>query len=143
MAAAIPLLIVDPIPGAGARSKIFVVNDDSAVRVSLKFVFEAAGFEVRGFASGRGLLASPAIRYADGFVLDHKPRGADGLTLAKRLRARGLTAPIVLTTGLRSGAMEFHAAAVEPAIAASRVDEETIERLMRMIEQARGLRRIT
>jgi two-component system, LuxR family, response regulator FixJ len=143
MAAANPLLNLDPTPGAATPSRICVVNDDAAVLVSLKFVFEAAGFAVRGFASGRGLLASPAIRLADGFVLDHKPRGVDGLKLARRLRALGLKAPIVLTTGLRFGAQESLAAAIEPMIAAARVDEEIIERLTRMIEETRDIRKTT
>jgi FixJ family two-component response regulator len=143
MAAANPLFNLDPTPGAATPSRICVVNDDAAVLVSLKFVFEAAGFVVRGFASGRGLLASPAIRHADGFVLDHKPRGPDGLKLARRLRGMGLKAPIVLTTGLRFGAPESLSAAIEPVIATPRVDEDIIEWLMRMITQAREIRKTT
>lgn len=140
MAAANPLYNLDPLAVAAARLRVCVVNDDAAVLVSLKFVFEAAGFDVRAFATGRGLLASPAIRFADAFVLDHKPRGTDGLKLARRLRKLGLKSPIVLTTGLRPGALESLAGAADPMIAAARVDEETIERLTRMIEETRGLR---
>ncbi len=93
--------------------KACVVNDDEAVLGSLKFVLETAGFEVRGYASGRGLLASPSLRAADCFVLDHKPRGKDGLRLARRLRAIGLNAPIVLTTGFRCGVLETYAGSID------------------------------
>ncbi len=134
---------LDPNPGEPAPLRVCVVNDDSAVRVSLKFVLQAAGFEVRAYASGRGLLASPSLRVAHGFVLDHKPRGVDGLDLARRLRALGLNAPIVLTTGLRSGALENILAAVEPVIPAPRVDEEIIARFVRMIEGKSDLRNTT
>ncbi len=142
MAVANPIYDLDPSQGAAAR-RVCVVNDDAAVRVSLKFVFQAAGFEVGAFATGRGLLSSPLLRAADGFVLDHKPRGADGLALARRLRALGLSAPILLTTGIRCGVLETFAGAVERVITAPRVDEEIIARLFVMIEETRGLRNST
>ncbi len=137
------LLLPDPsirLASAPLRPRACVVNDDAAVLVSLKFLFKTAGFDVRAFASGKGLLASPWLRGADCFVLDHRPRGQDGLRLAKRLRALGLAAPIVLTTGFRCGVLETYAGAVEMVIPASRVDEELIQRLLAMIAQTRGLR---
>lgn len=123
---------------AGRRPKACVVNDDAAVLVSLKFVFKTAGFNVRAFAGGQGLLASPWLRVADCFVLDHRPRGPDGLRLAKRLRGLGLAAPIVLTTGFRCGVLETYAGAVERVIPASRVDDELIQQLIAMIAKAPG-----
>jgi len=120
------------------RPRVCVVNDDRAVRVSLKFVFRAADFDVRAFTSGRGLIASPATRIADCFVLDHKPRGADGLQLARRLRRIGLSAPIVLTTGFRCAPFDMLASNIEAVIPAVRVDEELIQRLLVMIAAARG-----
>lgn len=127
------------------RPKACVVNDDAAVLVSLKFLLKTAGFNVRAFPDGRGLLASPWLRAADCFVLDHRPRGQDGLRLARRLRALGLDAPIVLTTGFRCGVLETYAGAVERVIAASRVDDELIRRLLAMTAQAgvAGLRETT
>lgn len=130
-----------PLPRAraAARPKACVVYDDAAVLVSLKFLLQAAGFKVRAFEHGRMLLASPWLRIADCFVLDHRPRGQDGLGLAKRLRALGHVAPIVLTTGFRCGELESYAGAVENVIAASRVDEELIRRLQIMIAEARAV----
>ena len=126
------------------RPKACVVNDDDAVLVSLKFLFKAAGFEVRAFHNGKSLLASPALRRADCFVLDHKPRGVDGLELARKLRSLGLSAPIVLTTGFRCGALESLAGAADRVIAVPRVDEELIERLVCAIDERRAhLRRFT
>jgi FixJ family two-component response regulator len=127
-----------------ARPKVCLVNDDDAVLISLKFLFRASGFEVRAFANGRGLLASPALRRADCFVLDHKPRGFDGLDLARKIRSLGLSAPVVLTTGFRCGALESLVGAADRVIAAPRVDEELIERLVCGIEERRAhLRRVT
>jgi FixJ family two-component response regulator len=120
--------------------RVCVVNEDAAVRVSLRFVFQSAGFEVNAYATRRGLLSSPSLRDAEGFVLDHKLRGADGLALARRLRALGLKAPIVLTLGLRCAVLETYAGVVDSVITAARIDEDIIGRLVRMIEETRGLR---
>jgi FixJ family two-component response regulator len=130
-----------PAPRAttSARPRVCVVNDDDAVLVSLKFLFKVAGFEVRAFANGKSLLASSSYRRADCFVLDHKPRGVDGLDLARRLRGLGLSAPIVLTTGFRCVALESVVSATDRVIAAPRVDEELIQQLMHMIEVRRAV----
>jgi len=123
---------------AASRLKACVVSDDAAVLASLKFLLKTAGFNVRVFASGRGLLASSWLRAADCFVLDHRPRDQDGLRLAKRLRTLGLVAPIVLTTGFRCGVLETYAGAVDKVIAASRIDDDLIQGLLAMIARGRG-----
>ncbi|MDE3177838.1 MAG: response regulator [Pseudomonadota bacterium] len=114
-----------------------VVNDDKAVLVSLRFLFQSAGFDARLYTSGRSLLASSLKGAADCFVLDHKSRGPDGLDLARRLRRLGLRAPIVLTTGFRGVALESLTDSVDLVIPAPRVDEETIRHLTRLIEERR------
>ena len=125
-----------------ARPRVCAVNDDDAVLVSLKFLFGTAGFEVRAFANGRGLLASTALRRANCFVLDHKPRSRDGLELARKLRSLGLGAPIVLTTGFRCIALESLACGADQVIVTPRVDEDLIQRLVRGIEEQRADLRI-
>ncbi len=126
------------------RPRACLVSDDDAVLVSLKFLFKAAGFEVRAFRDAKGLLTSSTLRRADCFIFDHRPRGLDGMELARKLRSLGLGAPIVLTTGFRCGALETLAGAGDHVIAAQRVDEALIERLVSDIESGRaGLRKIT
>lgn len=127
--------------GFHAPPKVCLVNDDDAVLVSLKFLFQSAGFVTRAYASGKSLLASALARRADCFVLDHKPRGLDGLNLARRLRNRGIGAPIVLTTGFRCGALETVVGAFDQVIATPRVDEDLIQHLLVSIEQARAILR--
>ena len=121
-----------------ARPRVCVVNDDRAVLGSLRFVFEAANCEVRAFTSGRGLLASPAARGADCFVLDHRPRGPDGLKLARRLRSLGYSGPIVLTTGFRCAPLETMASSVEGVIPTGSLDEELIQSLLAKISETRA-----
>jgi FixJ family two-component response regulator len=122
------------------KPQICVVSDDAAVRISLKFVFGANNFDVRGFAHGDELLAWESLGEAEAFVLDHKPRGADGLDLARRLRSRKPRAPIVLTTGFRCGALGTYAGSIEYLIVAPSIDEALIGRLGAIIQHRRRAR---
>ena len=123
------------------KGLVYIIDDDDALRESLAFLLRSALFEVRAFANGKGLLASTALRRADCFVLDHKPRGCDGLDLARKLRSLRLSAPIVLTTGFRCIALESLAGGADQVIVTPRVDEDLIQRLVRGIEEQRaGLR---
>ena len=86
----------------GLRTKrplIYVVDDDYDVLTSLRFLLETEGFEVRTFRSGSALLGSATRNRADCLVVDYKMAGIDGLELAGRLRAIGVSTPIVLITG--------------------------------------------
>jgi FixJ family two-component response regulator len=122
------------------KPQLCVVHDDAAVRISLKFVFGANGFDVRGFATGDELLNWRALSEAEGFVLDHKPRGTDGIELGRRLRARGNRAPIVLTTGFRCAALETAVGSGDFLLATPGVDEELIGRLSAIIDARRHMR---
>ena len=132
-----------PVPrdGAALPPKVCLVHDDDAVLGSLKFLFQSAGFVTRAYASGRSLLASAIARQADCFVFDHKPRGLDGLHLARRLRNLGVGAPIVLTTGFRCGALESLVGTVDRVIATPRVDEDLIQQLLAAVERTQAMLR--
>ena len=130
-------------PTAPARPSVALVNDDAAVRMSLKFLFEAAGFGVRAYTGERGLMASTPARAAECFVLDHRPRGLNGLALGRRLRKLGLGAPIVVTTGFPCAALEILAKAIDRVIVTPSIDEALIQRLLKMIDFERSLRTTT
>jgi len=87
---------IDP---PATRALVYVVDDDHDVLSSLRFLLEAEGFDVRTFRSGSALLWSSARAGADCLVVDYKMAGIDGLELAGRLRAIGVSTPIVLITG--------------------------------------------
>jgi FixJ family two-component response regulator len=83
-----------------ARSgTIVVVDDDSAVLSSLRFLLETEGFTVRVFDSGKSLLAASGIENASCVLLDYRMPGLDGVGVARALRARHIKAPIILITG--------------------------------------------
>ena len=78
---------------------VYVVDDDTGVLGSLRFLLETDGFAVRTFRSGAGLLSVIATGEADCFVIDYKMPTMNGIDLASRLRNRDIDAPIILITG--------------------------------------------
>src|SRR4051812_3153354 len=80
------------------RSFVIVVDDDPAVRNSLKFAFEIEGFAVRIYACATELLDSSDVRLGRCFVVDQKMPGMLGLDLIQQLRTRHISAPAILIT---------------------------------------------
>src|SRR5215217_4487547 len=78
---------------------VYVVDDDTDVLGSLRFLLETDGFEVRTFRSGAALLNGSAAGEPDCFVIDYKMPAMSGIDLANRLRSRQVGTPIILITG--------------------------------------------
>src|SRR5690349_3294374 len=85
---------------AAERLTVFVVDDDEAVRDSLRLLLEADGRLVRDFAGGPELLAGLPDAPAGCLVLDYQMPVIDGLDLLDRLRARKVSLPVIFITGL-------------------------------------------
>ena len=77
---------------------LVLVDDDPAVRASLKFSLELEGFEVETFDSGETLLSRAKLPTPNCLVLDYRLPGIDGLSLLSLLRERGETCPAVVIT---------------------------------------------
>ena len=91
---------------------IYVVDDDTGVLGSLRFLLETDGFDVRTFRSAAALLNGNVADEADCFVIDYKMPAMSGIDLASRLRSRHFDAPIILITGYPDKNIEEKAAAV-------------------------------
>lgn len=78
---------------------VYVVDDDTDVLGSLRFLLETDGFDVRTFRSGATLLNTIATGDVDCFVIDYKMPTMNGIDLASRLRNRDIDTPIILITG--------------------------------------------
>src|SRR5262245_8903233 len=87
-----------PSEPSAAGSLVIVVDDDPAVRNSLKFSLEIEGFAVRTYACGMDLLDSGEAREGQCFVIDQKMPGLTGMDLIAKLRARDIVAPAILIT---------------------------------------------
>ena len=86
------------VPQDGPAS-IFIVDDDEAVRDSVRVLLEARGFEAFAFESAAMVLAALERRRPTCLVLDLHMPGVNGLELLKTLRARDIRLPTVMITG--------------------------------------------
>src|SRR4051794_28811625 len=82
-----------------SRGKVYVVDDDEAMRDSLGFLLGSADFDVAIFESAQHFLdAVSGIGF--GCVLsDVRMPGIDGIELLKRLKASRSTFPVLIMTG--------------------------------------------
>jgi FixJ family two-component response regulator len=81
------------------RGPVIVVDDDAAVRKSLKFALELEGLDVRLYGSGGELLAEADLPASGCLVVDFHMPGLDGIALLKRLRGSRVALPAILITG--------------------------------------------
>ena len=75
-----------------------VVDDDPAVRNSLKFSLEIEGFLVRTYADAKALLNEGELSRFNCLVVDQNMPGTSGLELVAELRRRQILVPVVLIT---------------------------------------------
>ncbi len=95
---------------------IIVVDDDVAVRNSLKFSLEVEGFAVRVYSGGIELLNDAELPGSGCLVVDQNMPGMNGLDLVAQLRARGVAVPAILITSYPTLALRERAAKVGVAI---------------------------
>ena len=81
------------------RPIIAVVDDDAAVRNSLKFSLEIDGFSIRTYACAEDLLSSGNLDNFQCLVVDQDLPRMTGLELVTALRAQGVKVPAVLIIG--------------------------------------------
>lgn len=82
----------------GRRPMVAVVDDDEAVRDSLRFLLETAGFDVLTFNSPAAFLGGTTDGVVCLLVDQHMPQ-LTGLDLLGRLRQRGQKLSVALMTG--------------------------------------------
>jgi FixJ family two-component response regulator len=97
---------------------IVVIDDDPAVRNSLKFSLELEGFAVRVYRSGAEFLATESLTECKCFVIDQRMPGMSGMEVIAELRGRNVSAPAILIISqpnrvLSTRAAEAHVAIVE------------------------------
>lgn len=83
---------------SAATATVIVVDDDAAVRNSLKFSLEIEGFSVRAYSDGAELLQCGELPPCACFIIDQKLPGMTGLDVIAKLRDRHVSAPAILIT---------------------------------------------
>lgn len=88
---------------------IHIVEDDPAVRDSLKLLLEMRGHEVEAFACGADLLACGDAKHCDCMILDVDLPGDDGFEILAKLRERGVETPVIFVSGKSGHAIRAQA----------------------------------
>src|SRR5215212_12167701 len=81
---------------------VIVVDDDAAVRHSLKFVLELEGLDVRLYEGSEDVLADRNLPLDGCLVVDFAMPGLNGVELVDRLRGRHVELPAILITAKAS-----------------------------------------
>jgi two-component system response regulator FixJ len=97
--------------------KVYVIDDDPAMRDSLDFLLDSAGFNVRLFDSAQVFLDELASLEAGCVLTDVRMPGIDGMELLRRLNSGTRKLPVIIMTGhgdvplaveaMKLGALDF------------------------------------
>lgn len=88
---------------------IYIVDDDDAVRDSVRILLEALGYDVRVFASGPEFLASFDGRHGACLILDINMPDMDGLEVLDAVDTGWPGLPVIMITGRGDGASKVQA----------------------------------
>jgi two-component system, NtrC family, nitrogen regulation response regulator NtrX len=132
------------------KSRILVVDDEAAIRDSLRMILEYEGYEFLGAATGQDGLAMLERENPDLVFLDIKMPGMDGLEVLQRIKAVNETVPVVMISGhatvttavdaTKLGAFDF----IEKPLASERVlvtIRNSLDR-SRLADENRSLKRV-
>jgi FixJ family two-component response regulator len=108
------------------RERVFVVDDEPAVRKSLSRLLRSAGFEALTFGSPEEFLRQVPADASGCLILDISMPGLDGLALQREMASRGSGLPVVFLTGhgdiprsvqaMKGGATDFLSKPVDDEI---------------------------
>jgi two-component system response regulator FixJ len=134
-----------------AECRVYLVDDEAAVRRSVAFMLKTAGYQVESFESGEAFL-KVAAGLAPGCVLmDVRLGGIDGLAVQQELSDRGILLPVIIITGhgdvalavraMRAGAVDFiekpfERAALVAALGQAQLHNDGRSRLQAMAREA-------
>ncbi|MBL8279277.1 MAG: response regulator transcription factor [Pelomonas sp.] len=99
------------------NQRVYIVDDDEAMRDSLVWLLESQGLAVSSYAAAEDFLAACGEDMAGCIVLDVRMPGMSGLELYEKLNARRCSLPVIFITGhgdvpmavsaLKKGAVDF------------------------------------
>ncbi|MDB6061783.1 MAG: DNA-binding response regulator [Verrucomicrobiaceae bacterium] len=98
-------------------AKVYIVEDDDAVRESLQLVLESVGYKIKAFANANAFLDAYHGDMAGCLVLDIRMPGMNGMELQRKLNERNSILPVIFVTGhgdvpmaveaMQQGALDF------------------------------------
>ncbi|MES1981880.1 MAG: response regulator [Pseudomonadota bacterium] len=130
---------------------VFVVDDDAAVRDSLRMMLKAAGYTAATFSGADEFLAACNSEATGCIILDVNMPGMDGPSLQEELNRRGLRLPIIFLTGqgsiplsvrtMKAGAMDFFTKPVDGTELLACV-KQALDKSLQLGRQARNAQSI-
>lgn len=78
---------------------VHVIDDDEAMRESLRFLLESAGFAAQTYETATLFLDTATSLVGGCIVTDVRMPGMSGLDLVRQLKSRDISLPIVMITG--------------------------------------------
>lgn len=94
---------------------VYIVDDDDAVRDSLKVLLESAGLVIEAFPGAEAVLARCTERTPDCLVTDVRMPGMDGMALFGAVTKAGIDVPVIIMTG--HGEVPLAVAAMKAGVA--------------------------
>jgi two-component system, LuxR family, response regulator FixJ len=82
-----------------SKGKVYVIDDDEAMRDSLHFLLDSSGFDVVLFESAQNFLDALPKLALGCVVSDVRMPGVDGIELLKRMKALHSALPVIIMTG--------------------------------------------
>jgi two-component system response regulator FixJ len=134
-------------------AKVYLVDDELAVRRSISFMLKTAGMAVETFESGEAFLKVAAGLEPGCVLLDVRLGGIDGLAVQQLLRERGIMLPVIIITGhgdvglavraMKAGAVDFiekpfEKATLIGAIAQAQLHNQGLEQIHRLAAAAQA-----
>jgi two-component system response regulator FixJ len=129
-------------PARSEAATVYVIDDDDAVRDSLKLLLESHAIAVRDFASGPDFLAGVGLRPQGCVVLDLHLPVISGLDFLGRFAERLDGMPVILLTGKADAATRTRAleAGVSAFLEKPIEDDLLIEAVTRALAKDRAQR---
>ena len=112
---------------------VYIVDDDEAVRDSVRLLLESSGFVARGFASA-GLFLQVERGDMGCLLLDLHMPGISGIELLRLLRSRGMTRPVFVISGRRDPVQDAEALAAGASALLSKPFDD--QQLLDLVAQA-------
>lgn len=123
-------------------ASVFVIDDDEAVRNSLRLLMKSVGLPVITYSSAQEFLPRYDTNQPGCLVVDIRMPGMSGLELQQQLNRQGATIPLIFITGhgdipmavesMQHGAFDFLQKPFR--------DQDLLDRIQRALERDREMR---
>jgi len=129
-----PVEAVPPAPRERvAERRVLVVDDERLVRSHLRHALRSQGYEVIEAATGTAALAAIEREVPSAIVLDVTMPDISGIELLRRIRARGVRAPVILSSGYHAAALDVERDSFQAFLAKPYTLSELFETLARVL----------